>query len=280
MSVFIISLVIVVVLLPIILFLIKKRWYWLMLLIAVVLFFSPVYSLYEAGKSTYWTFSGDGYWTRAILFIILDMPTFVLMGVIALSFVRTSTSGYSSQYEKYIAYIVMTLFFTRFIFHFLISDNVTYFYVRNHFGPSIYKEMSPHEINKDMNISKQLQVQYPEQMEYMLVSAYAKEIESIMNASTLDAATDASRRRDRVNNCIQDVFRRNDQGYLNSSYIYIRNTKNNVEYSVVNSYSRYQSYKRNIHHRTSDDNPEYIELCKDPSIIKIKEFLVQVSKIK
>lgn len=63
---------------------IKKRWYFIVFTIAILLFLTPLFSLYEAGKSTYWTFSGDGYWTRAILLLILDLPSLGILAFIML----------------------------------------------------------------------------------------------------------------------------------------------------------------------------------------------------
>ena len=86
---FLISFLIFIFSLAFILFSIKKKLYKFLLIIAVITCFLPFYSIYLTGVQTDWTFMGDGYWTRVILFIISDIPSFIILSIITFNYNKT-----------------------------------------------------------------------------------------------------------------------------------------------------------------------------------------------
>ena len=213
---------------------IKKRWHFIVFTIAFLLFLTPLFSLYEAGKSTYWTFSGDGYWTRAILLLILDLPSLGILIFIMLWYpVRVVTKERKNK-QVIMGYIFASLVTLRLFFHFVLSDAWVYFYMRNYFAPSIYQNISPHAINDSYkNITTQLKLLFPNKVEQKLVLAYAQETQNILNAYVIQDGAIATEKRWFIWDCMRDAIKRESRLKYDP---YIWNTIHNIEYTIVNTY--------------------------------------------
>ncbi len=113
---FISSFIIFIIMLFFTLFAIKRKWYGILLFIAIIAFLAPLYSLYQTGVSTDWRFLGDGYWVRVIFFIILDIPSLIILGVIAFNFNPSLTDKYQEG-KTWFNKSIKTMFIMRLLFH-------------------------------------------------------------------------------------------------------------------------------------------------------------------
>jgi len=80
---FLLSFIIFIITLLLTLYLIKKKWFKILWFIAIIAFLAPFNTLYQAGVHTDWHFLGDELWIGVILFIIVDIPSIIILGVIA-----------------------------------------------------------------------------------------------------------------------------------------------------------------------------------------------------
>jgi len=281
MSIFNISFLIFILFLLLTILSIKKRCFYLLALMAIILFSTPFYSLYEAGKSTYWTFSGDGFWTRVIYLISIDLPSLGLLGIIAFSYFIKPFNKNITKYQSIVGYGVMFLFIVRFSFHFLVNDNMAYFYIRNYFGPTVYKEVSPYATkNLDTNLTSHIKELFPNKMEQLLVLDYAKETTNIMNAYKQKEAASATERRWYIWDCMHDVIKQENSKNIYFSNRFVWKTIHNIEYTIVNTYPKYQKFNKNLIYKFDiNANPKFLQLCKDPNSVKVNEFLIQLNEV-
>jgi hypothetical protein len=112
---------------------IKKNKPEILIAISIIAFIAPIYSLYQTGLSTNWRFLGDGYWTRALLLITLDMPTFIILGIIAFNFEKTMNEHMKLNYP-WLKNSILILLVLRGLFHFLLSDKLVYSFMKSIFG--------------------------------------------------------------------------------------------------------------------------------------------------
>jgi len=113
-------------------FSIKKKWTGILFFIAIIAFLTPIYSLYQTGINTDWRFLGDGYWTRVIFLIILDIPSLAILGVIGYNF-STTINENNKKLHPWFSDSIIILFVMRLAFHFILSDDFVYSLMRKFF---------------------------------------------------------------------------------------------------------------------------------------------------
>ena len=110
------SFIIFIIILLFTIFAIKKKWYTILFFIAIIAFLAPLYSLYQTGVHTDWRFIGDGLWTRVIFFIILDVPSLIILGVLIFK-LKIPSADQNTKIKLWMNKSIPILFYVRLTFH-------------------------------------------------------------------------------------------------------------------------------------------------------------------